>query len=170
MSKFDELQAKKAEYEKLIQKDGEVAVKELFNEIFAAYPKLEAVRWSQYTPYFADGDALIFRVNDLEVKFKEVKDGKVRCIKSKCKVEIGSVAFCPQCGTEQPDSSERQKAEDEQDFQENYGLEDKSLKQAIINLDRTFRSMEDVMLAIFGDHARITATRDEITVEEYSHD
>lgn len=30
--------------------------------------------------------------------------------------------------------------------------------------------MEDVMISAFGDHARITITKDSIDVEEYDHD
>jgi hypothetical protein len=47
---------------------GEAAITEGFKEIFEAYPKLEAVRWTQYTPYFNDGEACTFSVNGFYVK------------------------------------------------------------------------------------------------------
>ena len=31
-------------------------------------------------------------------------------------------------------------------------------------------SDEDILEAVFGDHVQITITRDEVTVEDYSHD
>ena len=36
----------------------------LFTHIFEKYPNLEAFQWTQYTPYFNDGDECTFGVND----------------------------------------------------------------------------------------------------------
>ena len=36
----------------------------LFKEFFSENPKVKEVRWDQYTPFFADGDACIFGVHD----------------------------------------------------------------------------------------------------------
>jgi hypothetical protein len=41
--------------------------KVIFKQIFDAYPSVKKVGWTQYTPYFNDGDACVFRVNDLYV-------------------------------------------------------------------------------------------------------
>lgn len=40
-----------------------------FKAAFEKFPKLEAVKWTQYTPYFNDGDTCEFGVNDHECKF-----------------------------------------------------------------------------------------------------
>lgn len=37
----------------------------LFKPVFDANPNLELVEWSQYTPYFNDGDSCVFGVNEL---------------------------------------------------------------------------------------------------------
>jgi hypothetical protein len=42
----------------------QAALKEAFKEVFAAHPGLKAVKWTQYTPYFNDGDACVFGVHD----------------------------------------------------------------------------------------------------------
>lgn len=39
-----------------------------FNKYFDIWPEAEAFRWSQYTPYFNDGDPCVFRVNQPYVK------------------------------------------------------------------------------------------------------
>lgn len=36
----------------------------LFSEVFEKYPNLEAFQWTQYTPYFNDGDECVFGVNE----------------------------------------------------------------------------------------------------------
>ena len=38
---------------------------DLQKEIFTKYPELESFGWSQYTPYFNDGDTCIFSANDV---------------------------------------------------------------------------------------------------------
>ena len=38
------------------------------------------------------------------------------------------------------------------------------------SLEETLSSIEDILLVAFGDHVELSATRGEITVDEYSHD
>jgi hypothetical protein len=35
-------------------------LKEKFKELFIKYPEIETASWTQYTPFFADGDICIF--------------------------------------------------------------------------------------------------------------
>lgn len=42
-------------------------LKTAFKGLFAAYPNVRAIGWTQYTPYFNDGDPCVFSVNDLYV-------------------------------------------------------------------------------------------------------
>ena len=44
----------------------------IFAEIFKAYPNVEKVAWTQYTPYFNDGDPCVFGVNGLHIKDETV--------------------------------------------------------------------------------------------------
>lgn len=41
--------------------------KTISTEIFAKYPEILKFGWTQYTPYFNDGDACVFRYNDMYV-------------------------------------------------------------------------------------------------------
>jgi hypothetical protein len=38
-----------------------------FKTVFAEYPNVTRLVWTQYTPYFNDGDPCVFSVNDLNV-------------------------------------------------------------------------------------------------------
>ena len=42
-----------------------------FKRYFDIWPEAEAFRWTQYTPYFNDGDPCVFRVNSPYVKIGE---------------------------------------------------------------------------------------------------
>jgi hypothetical protein len=39
-----------------------------FKRIFEEWPEIEGIRWTQYTPYFNDGDPCVFHVNGSYVK------------------------------------------------------------------------------------------------------
>jgi len=40
-------------------------LKTAFKAVFAEYPNLTKLVWTQYTPYFNDGDPCVFNVNDM---------------------------------------------------------------------------------------------------------
>lgn len=65
---FEKLAEKRKEYQEALKKDGEDAVKETLNTFFTKNPKVAAVRWTQYTPGFNDGDPCIFEVNEVRVR------------------------------------------------------------------------------------------------------
>src|SRR4051794_19743146 len=54
------MEAMKAELKTI----GERLFKEGSQDIFDMFPELQSFSWTQYTPYFNDGDECIFRVND----------------------------------------------------------------------------------------------------------
>lgn len=65
-----------------LQKELDAINQEIFGayskELFEKFPTLEYFRWTQYTPYFNDGDECIFRVNNeprsLKVNGVEIDD------------------------------------------------------------------------------------------------
>jgi flagellin-like hook-associated protein FlgL len=63
MSKLEELKKKKEEISK-IKKEVEVIAKEAFfsgvKDLFKNHEDLAGIKWSQYTPYFNDGDSCEF--------------------------------------------------------------------------------------------------------------
>lgn len=63
----DFIQAQK----ELAEKSREV-FKEVSQELFETYKKLESFSWTQYTPYFNDGDECIFRVSEYSIKLNEI--------------------------------------------------------------------------------------------------
>ena len=62
----EQFSAFKAQVEALrekLQVTGEQFLLEHFKNTFEKYPQLHSVSWSQYTPYFNDGDTCTFRSN-----------------------------------------------------------------------------------------------------------
>ncbi len=159
MSTLNDLEEKIQEIEKQIKRDGEQIMKELFIELFNELPKVQAVRWAQYTPYFNDGDPCIFNVYEPEFK-----------------VDAPEI-----------DSGERYHDDDYDDEDSGYQYGDsdypwitpwyngihenpewEGLK--IFNNALCSNTMERVCLAIFGDHSEVVATRDGFDVTEYYHE
>ncbi len=143
---FETIKAVKTELDKAHKDLGEKLqglTKEGFKELFEARPDIEAVRWRQYTPYFNDGSPCTFSVNDTYVKFKGNTDE-----------EADEEAYDYKDG-----------------FLDSWSVrEDNSKTAAFEVVDDLFSQFDDdAMMAAFGDHVVVTATRDGFDVEEY-HD
>jgi len=127
-----ELAKKRNEY----LKSAKVLFHRAAQELFEANPKLKSFAWTQYTPYFNDGDPTYFSVhsdypyiNDLDTD--DYDD-----------VETEAVGLT---------SKERDELRDKvADFLNNWNQDD--------------------MEAFFGDHAKITVTKNKIEVDSYYHD
>lgn len=147
---FDELAALKEAYDTKLEEEGEAALKEAFKEIFDKHPRLESIIWVQFTPYFNDGDPCYFSVHDFDV-----------------------TVSAPEGSSEED--------EDDELYDEDYSYgdriyqlqksEDEELKkiaEAVGELNGNIP--EDVLEHVFGDHAKITATREGFDIHEFDHD
>ncbi|MFC9995776.1 hypothetical protein [Nocardia sp. NPDC127526] len=137
------------------------------------FPEVEAVRWTQYTPYFNDGDVCEFGTGEIYVKWVGQDDGGdyedgfydkggdfppgywdthyrpwVRAEPGLLPGSFDDRVYGP-AGTHRPD-----------------------IKIAHKNLGALFYSgaFEDQLRESFGDPAEVTATRDGFHVEFYEHD
>lgn len=104
---------------------------------------VEAIKWTQYTPYFNDGDALEFGIQDLQVK----------------------ISGWPEDGGEDGfyDLWELKYVAEQDGLTIPEGLTD------ALKLWDT-QHLEKVALKNFGDHAQVTATPEGFEVEYYEHD
>ena len=135
----------------------------LLNEVFASGVK--ALGWTQYTPYFNDGEPCIFRVNGGEQMYY-VGDG-----------EPNINDFYPY-ESEEDDNwksaySDPTKVWD--GVQRKYvpsgeiaTIEFYTAKRFFTALDRG--EFEEVCLTNFGDHAKVLALPNKFVVEYYEHD
>lgn len=141
---FDELRTKKRELDKQInllrikmkEKAADHFVKSL-KPVFDKYPSLLGYSWTQYTPYWNDGDTCYFGSNYQEGE--PIIEG----------IENLNDLSYEEC-------NEMYKAH-------NLDKIDEEIYEVLPSCS------DDEMLSFFGDHCRVTITRDGIEVEEYDH-
>jgi hypothetical protein len=106
---------------------------------------LESIKWEQYTPYFNDGEACEFRVNNPSFKFTGVEDAGDY---EDGYQDVWSLNY---------DKKEKHSATKQ--------LE--QIKELISSGD-----LEDILLDMFGDHVEVIldVKSGKFETEEYSHD
>ena len=157
---LEALKEKKKEIAKLkaeAQQMASDAFDSFCKEIFENHPKVESFGWSQYTPYFNDGDTCTFSANTdyISINGEYVDDSKWINEKTvtdwgtwnrdlriyEGRVEVPNLDYDP----------ELSKGADE-------------ITEFLRNFDNDF------YITRFGDHAEITVTPDGVDVDEYEHD
>lgn len=157
---LEALKEKKKEIAKLkaeAQQMSSDAFDSFCKEIFEKHPKVESFGWSQYTPYFNDGDTCTFSANTdcISINGEYVDDSKWVSEKNvvdwgtwnrdlriyEGRVEVPNLDY----------NSELVKGADE-------------IVEFLSNFDNDF------YITRFGDHAEITVSKDGVDVDEYEHD
>lgn len=153
-SLFEQINEKKAELDRIIKEFGEQAIKEYLQEFWDKNPTILGLRWNQYTPYFNDGDPCVFSVREVRFRFADSEE----------------------------DSGDYEDGyEDTWDYEyhrfPDINRNDRAASLAAIpeyvaakKLNDIWKNNEMTLLSVFGDHVQITADRDKIEVDEYSHD
>lgn len=170
--KYQEFKKQYEEARKQLNGQATDAFKEFASDIFAKFPGLESFGWTQYTPYFNDGDACEFSVNaDYESGLyingssedygdEDEDDADLECSKCGRYLEPGT-GFCPSCGTAVPEPAE---------VVPEFGLEEESkARKEIVLMMRNFA--DEILEDIYGDHVKVTIHRNgKADIDEYSHD
>lgn len=163
MSNVEKFKAAK-EIVRKAQEEANQVVKEAFSDmakiVFEQNPELKGFRWTQYTPYFNDGNSCEFGVNDFELlhpedqynelsKYEEEERGGYHdcldIIKGRVNYLLGWYR-APEGYT-----SPLRKAYN-------------SVKDFLHEFD------ESDLEKMFGDHVEITVTPEGVEVDGYSHD
>ena len=138
--------------------EGELAgaIGEEIQKLVLKDEEIEGIRWTQYTPYFNDGDACIFGVMDAYVKIKG-RDEEAG--------DYGDGFLSPW------DVDGRTYNSTLRQYEYNNSPEQQALYDKIKSVtDFVGKIPESLMLAAFGDHRRITIDADGIHNEHYDHD
>ena len=152
-SAFDKLLDEQRALQKKFQTTAQALFKETTKEFFDKNKNVTAIVWTQYTPYFNDGDTCEFNVNDAtftnapdpeSVTWGEY-DGNEEVAADGSEIFTwGGWGECPN------------------------GL-NKSMCEAFSKMIQS-SEMEDVMKAMFGDHVKVIATPEGFDVDDYEHD
>ena len=164
MNKFKEMQSEMASVRAKFQEQAQEMFKEVTKEVFEKNPVITAIIWTQYTPYFNDGDPCKFSVH--EPYFTNANEEQMEDIASWGDYEGEDQSVFSEgawiLAGESDYAVERRKGMDLQ------GCDFESLNT--FNKMMQSSEMKDVMLAMFGDHVRVVATRDGFDVEDHDHD
>lgn len=150
---FERINEKKAELDRIIKEYGEQAIKEYLSEFWEQNPTILGIRWTQYTPYFNDGEPCVFRIGEVLFRFEgTAEDGG--------DYEDGYESAWSYGYSRFPSASYEERRALLETIPEYVAA--KSLSDIIQNNEMT-------MLSVFGDHVKITADRGKIEVDEYDH-
>ncbi|SDH18098.1 hypothetical protein SAMN05421505_11285 [Sinosporangium album] len=140
-------------------------------------PRIEAIRWTQYTPYFNDGDVCEFsvygasyKVNDRplpdpaddydeEEDFLTTYSPRLKGGRYERRV--------PGTGRYFEDNYVKAEWEEYGDFCARHDDYD-AMNDFSNSIEAGY--LDQLFYDLFGDHARVTVYKDRIEVEEYSHD
>jgi hypothetical protein len=157
LKELKEKQSKISDIKKEVVDLSSSIFEDFYKYIFEKYPKLESFGWSQYTPYFNDGDTCIFSVN---TDYISINDECVDDADWSSKVNIIS------WGT-----WNRELRVYEGKVEEPNPKYDNELSSASSEISNFLGGFDnDFYLAKFGDHAEITVTKNGVDISDYEHD
>jgi ribosome-associated translation inhibitor RaiA len=176
-SKLNAIQKEIAKLEKQAAKESEKLISKGFKEIFKKYPDLKSFSWTQYTPYFNDGDECIFSANteSIYINNEEEEDSV-----------YGAEQFLEKLLNPTKEINKLKKRIEEYK-KEKYDYswlesEIQRIQNASVNEARRrlniLKDIEQILSEIdndcyrsmFGDHVRVTVTKDGWSTEGYEHE
>lgn len=186
-NKFDEIMTLRAELEAKLQEFGQEAFTEGFAPFFAANPHVDGVIWTQYTPYFNDGDACEFGVNDPAVILSLAVARAVRPDRDWSEYsttprsgnmadeltpdQLRALADAKESGVDSLPEDESFDYDNPRRF-DSWDLRSTEYTFERMGFDKVWgRIPEEVFKSVFGDHVEVLIRRDgTVIVEEYEHD
>lgn len=136
-----------------------------------AHPKVSKVRWTQYTPYFNDGEACEFSTHGAEVSLAgaEVADEEFENAEGRWFNE-GDEAFYGTYDLYTYEADENAPRGSKRVYKIN-GIETEDVSIALTEFESALNKSHYVWLnETFGDPAEVTATKEGFEVEFYEHE
>jgi hypothetical protein len=150
----------------------------MFTELFAEAPNLKSFGWTQYTPYFNDGDSCEFGVNfdypyinGANEDYDEESDISIKIYDYKNLETEEDARINDEVAEKAGYTWYKGKRIGEQGLCYNTAY-DEAAANAVNQIKEVLNSIpEDFFKDLFGDHAKITLHSDgSIEVDEYDHD
>lgn len=168
---FEKLEAEFNKLQAQFKLDAEVILKDTFKNVFNKNPNLTAIVWTQYTPYFNDGDSCVFSVNDIH--FTNVKN--LECISNGGWPELDMDVDDEDYNTTFMMCSVKGVINSTSDY---YKKERDLLLKANIDADScgelssmmSSYLMQDFVRDLFGESVMVVATREGFDVREIDHE
>lgn len=153
-SKIQEINRLRAEYEARLAEMGKEALSEEFAAFFKANPNVTCLTWTQYTPYFNDGETCYFRVGDLNVRI----GGEP--VQNVCKYPAEDFYET----TDEQGGAWDYAWGKHEEFPEDIRPQFAAAKELFDSIG------QDILEQMYGDHAQVVVTPGGIEVKRVSHD
>ena len=187
MSKIQALQQltkETEEFQKRIEQRGKELLLQATQELLQNNPQVRSLYWTQYTPYFNDGEPCYFRFNDVNALIEDPE--KIKAHEAEKRAHEDKQATAKALSEEQrkklgveieewidPDLDSL--CNDE--YVGTYSAEKKRAKYGAVWDDIievatwvTADANKNTLETVFGDHVKVIVTRDGVVVEGYDHD
>ncbi|MDD5149782.1 MAG: hypothetical protein PHC28_04790 [Flavobacterium sp.] len=141
---------------KVFEEEAQSQMKQIVQMIFDESPDLGAIIWTQYSPYFNDGDECVFSVH--EISFTNATEPD----------DLDEI-HCECYDGNNPDIW----AADLYDYKHSHEDKKKNISIDLLEYFNEFiqnSDIEDVMEMMFGNHVKVIATRDGFNIEQYDHE
>lgn len=152
-TKLQDLKQQMADLRKNIEEQAKAFFKEAAAELFEKHPNLNSFSWTQYTPYWNDGETCEFSAHTdyFNLSMKKAAEAQVPGLEDEDYDEEEDFSAWSIKRTPDSQLSELQRAgKDIAAFLEIFSDED--------------------FEAMFGDHVKVKVTRDAVTTDEYEHE
>jgi hypothetical protein len=140
VSALSELSGKRKAIEEKAREEAKQILAPGLQQFMKEHPEVKAIGWTQYTPYFNDGDPCEFSVGEI---FASIADERDDSLYGDGWVELYSKP------------------------EEGFSAETWT---ALIELNKTLSGSDEELLAAFGDHVKVIVTHEGVEVEEFDHD
>ena len=171
---LEEMAQAMQEYQAALAKIGLEPVSKFFTEFFDNNPTIYGMAWTQYTPFFNDGDACIFHVHDIYYISDEPATGNTSWKSHHTTADY----------LEMTEDEFRAEFWDfptsthwiQFDLNPNGSVNHQGPKtwdpiyDNLIAFEDVIYNAETILQNTFGDHSMIIATRGGFQVDEYNHD
>ncbi len=143
-----------------MRKVGKDALISAFKEYFEKHPIVEKVLWTQYTPYFSDGDPCVFDINQFELRFfkDKIKDGAI------------NKSYDQSYNEDEDEDYEDSPSYGEFYNKDYFDSEHKEAENDLSELESQCYEIDSVLKNVFGDHCLVVATREGFNVTEWEHE
>lgn len=164
-SRFDTLIEEQRALKAKFQTEAQAMFKDTMKEFFDKNPGITALKWTQYTPYFNDGDPCEFRVND--VYYTNAPADELENVNAWGEYEGEDESVWVASNIKHTLSSKYYEEEAAKILAAG-GVDEDSCN--LIDKMISSSEMEEIMEEMFGDHVQVTATREGFDITEHSHD
>lgn len=169
-TKFEQLIAEQRDLSKKFQETAQGLFKETTKDFFEKNSGIKAIVWTQYTPFFNDGDTCEFSVNEPVFTNAEREDLEYVNPWGEYEGENEKIWVCETYSIVHLYDDGRPWLDDTREAIKESG-QTIDIKACDL-FSRMIQSadFEPVMEAMFGNHVKVIATKDGFDVEEYDHD